>query len=294
MTDAKISMTMSKITSNSRSGTLNNRVRFREQSPNSSHAQEPYIAAAAAIDELLASEARANLQRARASTSEQPVKTRARITVPPARIVARPLHAPAWKAPFFSLAIVVGVSTLASASAIAYLFLRPTTSTMVSDADIRTIREAVTQLRRQVADMTSDAASSRAAAEAAHAQAAEQATRAQDRTERELMILAAKFARIAEERSHVLQVAAPPINSTDITGTVQTQAQRPAMTSRNVIPDWHVRRAYDGVAVLEGKIGVIEVMPGQDVPDLGRIQEIKKEKNRWQVLTSRGVILSAR
>jgi hypothetical protein len=55
-----------------------------------------------------------------------------------------------------------------------------------------------------------------------------------------------------------------------------------------------VRRAYDGVAVLEGKTGVIEVVPGQDVPALGRIQEIKNENNRWQVLTSRGVILSGR
>jgi hypothetical protein len=190
--------------------------------------------------------------------------------------------------------MVVGVSTLVSAGAIAYLFLRPITSARVSDADIRIIRESVAQLRRQVAEMTSDVASSRAAAEAARTQAAEQASRAQDRADREQAALAAKFARIAEEKPQVSQVAAAPTNSSDITGTVQPQAQRPAATSREVIPGWHVRRAYDGVATLEGKTGVIEVVPGQDVPALGRIQEIKNENNRWQVLTSRGVILSGR
>jgi ElaB/YqjD/DUF883 family membrane-anchored ribosome-binding protein len=190
--------------------------------------------------------------------------------------------------------MVVGLSTLVSAGAIAYLFLRPMTSSAVSDADIRSIRDSVTQLRRQVAEITSDVASSRAAAEAARTKAAEQASRAQDRAEREQAALAAKFARIADEKSQLVQATATPANAPDITGTVQPQVQRPASTSREIIPGWHVRRAYDGAAVLEGKTGVIEVVPGQDVPALGRIQEIKNENNRWQVLTSRGVILSGR
>jgi len=294
MTNAKISMTMSKIPLDSQSAAVENGSLFREQSPNSHSTPKPHIAAAAAIDERLASEARANMQRARVSIREEPIKAKVRFTVPPARIVARPLQSPAWKAPFFSLAMVVGLSTLVSAGAIAYLFLRPMTSSAISDADLRSIRDSVTQLRRQVAEMTGDVASSRAAAEAARTQAAEQASRAQDRAEREQAALAAKYARIADEKTQAVQVAATLANTPDITGTVQPQAQRPASTSREVIPGWHVRRAYDGVAVLEGKTGVIEVVPGQDVPALGRIQEIKNENNRWQVLTSRGVILSGR
>lgn len=294
MTNAKISMAMSKITPASQSNTVENRGLFREQLPNSHRTPGPHIAAAAAIDELLASEARENLQRARASMREEPVKAKARITVPPARIVVRPLQSPAWRAPFFSLAIVVGLSTLVSAGAISYLLLRPIASPTVSDADLRSLRDSVAQLRRQVADVTGDVASGRAAAEAARTQAAEQASRAQDRAEREQAALAAKFARIADEKTQVIQAAATLVNTSDITGTVQPQAQRPAGTSRDVIPGWHVRRAYDGVAVLEGKTGVIEVAPGQDVPALGRIQEIKNDNNRWQVLTSRGVILSGR
>ena len=37
---------------------------------------------------------------------------------------------------------------------------------------------------------------------------------------------------------------------------------------------------------------MIEVVLGQDVPNLGRIEEIKYENNRWQVLTSKGIILA--
>ena len=53
-----------------------------------------------------------------------------------------------------------------------------------------------------------------------------------------------------------------------------------------------MRRAYEGIAILEGQPGVIEVVLGQDVPNLGRIEEIKYENNRWQVLTSKGIILA--
>ena len=37
---------------------------------------------------------------------------------------------------------------------------------------------------------------------------------------------------------------------------------------------------------------MIEVVLGQDVPQLGRIQDIKYDNGRWQVLTTNGVINS--
>jgi hypothetical protein len=83
MTNAKISMTMSKKPSDSQSTAVENGSLFREQSPNSHSTPKPHIAAAAAIDELLASEARANMQRARISTREEPIKAKVRFTVPP-------------------------------------------------------------------------------------------------------------------------------------------------------------------------------------------------------------------
>ena len=277
-------------TSDLRLHAVDNGNTIRDKSAASPRAPGPHIAAAAAIDEILASEARANRQRSRASTLEDPVKAKPRITVPPARIVARPLHPPAWKAPFFSLAMVVGLSTLVSAGAIAYLLLRPIgVSSAVSDADIRGLRDSVAQLRRQVADIAGDMATHRAALDAVRAQAADQASRAASRIERDQAAPVAASPTIVDDKPQVVQ--ATPEGSSDITGTVP---RRPANASREVISGWHVRRAYDGVAVLEGKSGVVEVVPGQDVPAIGRIQEIKNENNRWQVLTSRGVILSGR
>jgi hypothetical protein len=113
-----------------------------------------------------------------------------------------------------------------------------------------------------------------------------------DRSEQNATVAPITVARVAEETAPITRptaVAQPP----DVTGTVQ-QSPRAASASRDIIPGWHIRRAYDGSAVLEGKSGVIEVTLGQDVPNIGRIQEIKYENNRWQVVTSKGVILPAR
>ncbi len=97
---------------------------------------------------------------------------------------------------------------------------------------------------------------------------------------------------MAEEKAHVVRPA-PPAPTPEITGTVQRQP-RPTTARRDVLAGWRVRRAFEGVAILEGQPGVIEVVLGQEVPNLGRIEEIKYENNHWQVLTSKGVILPAR
>ena len=113
-----------------------------------------------------------------------------------------------------------------------------------------------------------------------------------ERVERDQSVSATKIERMAEEKAQVVRTAsaAPP---PEITGSVQRQP-RQANARREVIAGWRVRRAFEGVAILEGQPGVIEVVLGQDVPNLGRIEEIKYENNRWQVLTSKGVILPAR
>jgi hypothetical protein len=45
---------------------------------------------------------------------------------------------------------------------------------------------------------------------------------------------------------------------------------------------------------VEGRYGVVEIAPGDLVPGLGRIQEIKRQDGRWVVVTSRGLIISSR
>jgi hypothetical protein len=246
---------------------------------------------AATIDELLAEEALANLKRTRATAHLETVKSRPRVQIPPAKLVVRPQASHAWKTPFISLATLVGISTSLCAGALAYLFLQPATVARTSDAELRNIRESVAQLRRNVADISNDLATTRTALAAADRAASDRlAHLAQDidRAKRDQPLSSGRPERKAGESAQIARLSrAEP--APDITGTVQSQQTN---ARPEVITGWRVRRAYDDGAVLEGQYGVIEVVIGQDVPNLGRIQDIRYENGRWQVLTTKGVINS--
>jgi hypothetical protein len=254
-----------------------------------------HVAAAATIDELLAKEALASLKRMRATTHAENVKSKARVPIPPATLVVKPPQSHAWITPFITLAAVVGISTVLCAGGLAYLYLRPAPVAATSDVELRNIRESVAQLRRTVATLANDLAANRAALDAANKAVSDRFGRivqSLDRVDRDQSVSATKIERLAEEKAQAARPA-PAAPATEITGTVQRQP-RPAATRREVIAGWRVRRAFEGVAILEGQPGVIEVVLGQEVPNLGRIEEIKYENSHWQVLTSKGVILPAR
>jgi hypothetical protein len=256
-----------------------------------------HLVAAATIDELLAKEALANLKRTRATARLEPVKTKARVPVPAATLVVKQTQPQAWMTPFITLAVMVGISTFLCAGGVAYLALRPTAVAATSDAELRNMRESMMQLRRTVAALSNDVASNRTTLDAANKVVSDRFGRvvqSLERVERDQSLSATKIERIAEAKVPVARPV-PTTTSTDITGTVQAQAPaRPTNTRREVIAGWRVRRAFEGGAIIEGQPGVIEVMVGQDVPNLGRIEEVKFENNRWQVLTSNGLIPPAR
>jgi hypothetical protein len=274
---------MSPTASDSRSKTVDKKDTTHMRGAHKAPAERPHVAAAAAIDELLASEARASLRRTRDAQRDEPPKARIRVNVPPARIVAKPLQTAAWKAPFFSLALVVGLSTLISAGGIAYLFLRPQVTRASSDTELRNLRESVAQLRRQVADLSSSAASIRSA-NSAQPTVERVASR---NVEREPVAQRTRTTRNSDDQYVITATTQAP----EFTGSIPSSATPIVSASRTVIEGWHIRRAYDGAAVLEGKSGVIEVSPGQDIPTLGRILEISKDGARWQVITSKGIVV---
>jgi hypothetical protein len=255
----------------------------------------PHLAAAATIDELLAKEALANLKRSRATVHAETVKSKARVLLPPATLVVKPPQSHAWMTPFITLAVMVGISTVLCTGGMAYLFLRPVAVAATSDTELRNIRESVAQMRRTIAALSNELAANRAALDATNKAVSDRFGRivqSLDRVDRDQTVSATKIERLAEEKAQVVRTASTA-SSSEITGAVQRQP-RPTSVRREVIAGWRVRRAFEGVAILEGQPGVIEVVLGQDVPNLGRIEEIKYENSRWQVLTSKGLILSAR
>jgi hypothetical protein len=79
----------------------------------------------------------------------------------------------------------------------------------------------------------------------------------------------------------------------DITSTLAAdKAGVPAKPA--VVEGWVVRRVFDGAALVESRHGVLEVEPGDNLPGIGRIQEIKRQDGRWVVVTAKGLIMPVR
>ena len=244
--------------------------------------------AAASMDELLAKEALASLKRSRVTARQEPVKFKPRMPIPAATLVVKPPQRQPWLTPFIVLGAFVSMSSLLSAGGIAYLLMRPATVMAASDSELRSLRETVAQLRRTVASLSTDVASNRTALDIANKQVSDRFGRLLQSVQ---SASANRIERIAEEKTQAARTAATT-SSPEITGSVQPQ--RTNVARREVIVGWRVRRAFDGIAVLDGPLGVIEVARGQEIPSLGRIEEIKHENGSWQVLTSKGAILSTR
>jgi hypothetical protein len=81
------------------------------------------------------------------------------------------------------------------------------------------------------------------------------------------------------------------VYSSDATGSVQ--APPPANPLRHGVrtaPAWVLLYAEDGLAVISGKAGTIDVTPGLIVPGLGEVEAIRQEGTRWVVETEKGTI----
>jgi hypothetical protein len=61
-----------------------------------------------------------------------------------------------------------------------------------------------------------------------------------------------------------------------------------------LITNWVVRDVYDGIALVESPRGSIEVAPGEIIPGAGMVKSIERRGAGWIVITSRGVVDSAR
>jgi uncharacterized protein YidB (DUF937 family) len=68
----------------------------------------------------------------------------------------------------------------------------------------------------------------------------------------------------------------------------------PAASTPQLITNWVVRDVYNGVAVVESPRGSIEVARGEVIPGAGTVKSIERRGRGWIVITSRGLIDSAR
>jgi hypothetical protein len=57
------------------------------------------------------------------------------------------------------------------------------------------------------------------------------------------------------------------------------------------VDGWVLREVYNGSALVEGRNrGLYEVMPGNMIPGVGRVEAIERRGARWVVVTDKGFI----
>lgn len=288
----------------------------REPNDGSTRAAEPVAGAkgptVAAADEALAKEALEGLKRIRAKArlDKMAIPKPAPAVVRPAMIVAKPpAPRPTWVVPLATVAIAVGLVVSACTGVIAYLATQPGQTNVAANAEIRMLRETVVQLRKQVAGVSENLDGLRTAVDLSSKATNDRFGRFAenlDRIERASSSSTVKLDRLAQSQAQAPTSAAsqpqPPVPSMPLVATAASapeftgSASPPerASVTRKAAKGWAVRQAYEGVAILQGPNGVVEAVLGQQVPGLGRIEEIGSENGRLVVLSSGGAIYSAR
>ncbi|MDX3966424.1 MAG: hypothetical protein QHD01_07475 [Bradyrhizobium sp.] len=292
---------------------------MRDTKDNATRAAKPVASAkrvsAAASDEALAKEALEGLKRIRAKArlDKMAIPKPAPAVIRPAVIVAKPPPPrPTWVAPLATLAVAAMLVVCACTGVIAYLTTQPAQSNVAANAEIRNLRETVAQLRRQVSGVSENLDGLRTAVDQSSKATNDRFGRFAenlDRIERVSSSSTAKLDKLAQGQAQAQAQASVPamvqsqpasqqgptmasVAAPEFTGSVP--ASERASAPRKTIKGWSVRQAYEGIAILQGPNGVIEAVLGQQVPGLGRIEEIRNENGRLVVESSGGVIYSSR
>ncbi len=112
----------------------------------------------------------------------------------------------------------------------------------------------------------------------------------------------AKLARLSEaidrlEKKNAALAAASAAAAPETTGSIASAAPVAGGDSKapdKVLPDWIVREARAGRALLENRYGgLFDVTAGSVLPGLGRVESVKRHDGQWVVVTAHGTIYSA-
>jgi len=188
----------------------------------------------------------------------------------------------------FAAAIALAAALGAMIGALtAYGLARPAGTAVAADAmsveDIQALKENVVQARLELAAL-------KVSIDSASRSAAAQLTRIGERIDRleRAQTDPGKLGKALDALDRVsrAEAAAPP---KDATGSIVPPANQPGK-----LEGWVVRDVRRGTALIEGRMGLIEVDQGDVVPGLGRVDAIRKQDGRWVVVTSKGLIMPPR
>jgi hypothetical protein len=159
--------------------------------------------------------------------------------------------------------------------------------------EVRVLKETVAQLRMNVKTLSDNLSALRTTINSSTSAATAQFTKIAEALDR------VEHARV--ERHVTTLTPSPEPTGSIAASPAAPAAAAPAMEPKAaakpaIVEGWTLRKVYGGEAALvEGRYGIVEIGPGDLVPGLGRIQEIKRQQDgHWAVMTSRGMIVSPR
>jgi hypothetical protein len=189
------------------------------------------------------------------------------------------------------LTVAAAIGAVAGSAGIAgveHFFAAPVVATRSEANDeVRVLKETVAHLRTNVKQLSDNLAALRTtittSSSAANAQFTK-ITEALDRVER------------ARAERHVTTLAPSPEPTGSAPASTPAAIDPKAAAKPPIVEGWALRKVYGAdAALVEGRYGIVEIGPGDLVPGLGRIQEIKRQQDgHWAVVTSRGLIVPPR
>jgi hypothetical protein len=192
-----------------------------------------------------------------------------------------------------SLALAAGVGGMIGALGAASL-LRPAPTPIVAVG--RSGLEEIQALKENVVQSRVELAAIKATLESGQRGTNAQLTKIGERVDRIERGQAEPVARLSKAVDALERLSRG--DNKDLTGTVTQPPAAAAAAAASkpaaVVEGWVVRDVHRGTALLEGRMGLIEVDQGDVVPGLGRVEAIRKQDGRWIVTTSKGTIMPAR
>jgi hypothetical protein len=185
-------------------------------------------------------------------------------------------------------------STVGAMAAAAFAKPQPVSNDDARTIEVNSLRGVITQLSAEVASLKASIDNNAKAANAQFAKIADRVDRAQSEPAarvQKLSELMEKLDRRAAAAPAPAQAPALAAAAPDVTGSVTPKQQdRPA-----VVAGWVIREVFDGRAVIENeRLGFYEVVPGANLPGIGRVETIRRQDGRWVVVTPKGLIVSQR
>jgi hypothetical protein len=292
------------------------------------HAESPAEVAAPAETAAAATEPTAS-----DSTAPTKINLPAALVIDHAERIAPDDHEQAWNGPSeskqpswlsqhtrlaagFALAMMLG--GLAGAATTAFVSQPPTPAPAKATNPNLAVQQSLARLENEVASVKAGIAAAQRSTGAQFGKLSERI----DRAEKAQAEPGQKLSKIIESLDRVEHkmpqagVLPPPVRTVDVTGSVTVAKAEPPKPEPKVDakvepkqdaktdakPDakpplaegWHLLDVYAGRAVVESRNGrLFEIGPGSNLPELGRVEGIKRENGKVFVVTKNGIIVSA-